>query len=61
LAHLFAYGTEQDWVTKFEELRRSRRLSAVVRGMNGLLDDAGTRTLAIAAFKRIGLWHDPEC
>ena len=54
----FVEANDDEWPLYFERLRRNRELLAVTQQLNQLLDDPEHRQLAIAAFKRIGLWHD---
>jgi hypothetical protein len=57
-ARMLVEATDDEWPVYVDDLRRSKELSAVTREINQLLNHPEYRQLAIAAFKRIGLWHD---
>ena len=57
LANRIARASSQEWPHIFEDLRRGRRLSKFVRGLNRLLDEASHSGLAQSALRRLGLYH----
>jgi hypothetical protein len=54
-AQTFVTLGEQDRVECFYKLRRERRLSATVRGLNGLLTHPDHKELGLRALRSIGL------
>lgn len=58
VARKFSRANESDWVEYFEALRQRGQLSEAMRQMNAMLDVKEDRQLAVAAIRRIGLWHD---
>ena len=57
VARYLVGATEEDWPNIVEQLRFKRQLSIAVGAMNVLLDHPEHRAVAIAAFRRIGLWQ----
>jgi hypothetical protein len=57
VANRIARSSSHEWPQLFEELRRRGKLSAIVRGLNYLLEDPAYRELAKSALKRFGLEH----
>ena len=57
IARHIAQVSSQDWPRVFEDLRRRKRLSDVVRRLNHLLEEPAHRELAKSALKRFGLDH----
>jgi hypothetical protein len=57
IARSITQSSSQDWPRVFEDLRRRKRLSDVVRRLNQLLEEPAHRELAKSALKRFGLDH----
>ena len=57
IARSITQSSSQDWSRVFEDLRRRKRLSDVVRRLNQLLEEPAHRELAKSALKRFGLDH----
>jgi len=57
IAGLFANLPEHQWLEVFEELRRTKELSKAIGEINQLLNDPVHRDLAVAALRRVGMYH----
>jgi hypothetical protein len=57
VANRVAQASPHEWPRMFEDLRRHRRLTEIVRGLNGLLHEPAHRDLARRTLKRFGLDH----
>jgi hypothetical protein len=57
VADRIAHASPQEWAHMFEDLRRRKRLSETVRGLNHLLKEPTHRDVARTALKRFGLDH----
>ena len=57
IASLFVISTDDQWRELFEELRRTRELSKAIGEINQLLNDPVHRDLAVAALRRVGMYH----
>ncbi len=55
IARSITQAWSQNWPRVFEDLRRRKRLSDVVRQLNQLLEEPAHRDLAKSALKRFGL------
>ncbi len=55
LANRIARASSHEWPHIFEDLRRRKRLSELMRGLNRLLHEAPHSELAQLALKRFGL------
>jgi len=57
VANRIAQASSHEWPHLFEDLRRRKRLSEIVRRLNHLLEEPAHRELAKSALKRFGLDH----
>ena len=57
LANRITRASSHEWPHILEDLRRHKRLSEFVRGLNRLLNEPAHRELAQSALKRFGLDH----
>lgn len=57
VANRIARAAPHEWPRMFEDLRRRKRLSEIVRRVNQLLEEPAHREVAKSALKRFGLGH----
>ena len=55
VANRIAQASPHEWPHLFEDLRRRKRLSEIVRRLNHLLEEPAHREVAKSALKRFGL------
>lgn len=58
VARALTDATDDDWPQCFERLRREKQLSVAIKQINAMLELPEHRKMAMAALKRIGLWHE---
>ena len=57
IAGLFTSLTDAQWPEVFDELRRTKELTKAISEINQLLNDPVHRDLAVAALRRVGMYH----
>lgn len=57
VANRIVQAAPHEWPRVFEDLRRRKHLSEIVRRLNKLLEEPAHRDLARSALRRFGLEH----
>ena len=57
VANRIVQAAAHEWPRVFDDLRRRKHLSEIVRDLNKLLDEPANRDLARSALRRFGLEH----